>query len=195
MWGAEGQGEGAASPRPALGDPLLRDSLLRDEGGSAAVAFALLLPLLLGISLGIVEVAGLVLDYHRAGEATRRAARAAVIGQPVASLAALAAGGTVACTGGASVTCTGGAVTNAAAFAAILAEMQAIHPGITGERVTIEYRSSGIGDPSSPGGLLPLVGVRLTGLEHRFTAAGAVPGLPDAVTLPDFATAMLGHGT
>jgi hypothetical protein len=189
MWGAEGRSGGAAPHRSAP-----RRSAFRDEGGGAAVAFALLLPLLLGISLGIVETAGLLLDYHRAGEATRRAARAAVIGQPVANLSALAAGRTVACTGGASVTCTGGAVTNAAAFAAILAEMRAIHPGITGERVTIEYRPSGIGDPSSPGGLLPLVGVRLSGLRHGFSAFGVVPGLPAAVTLPDFATSTLGHG-
>lgn len=49
-----------------------------DVQGSAAVEFALVAPILVILTLAALDLASLMFDYHRASEATRRAARVAV---------------------------------------------------------------------------------------------------------------------
>lgn len=169
-------------------------ALLRSTGGGTLVGFALVLPGMLSLGFAIVDFSLVLLDFHRASEATRRGAREAAIVEPVASLASLPSGGVVTCSGGSEISCAGGAVVRAGSFQTILGEMQAIHPGIGPANVVLEYRWSGIGDPASPGGILPLVTVRLRGMEHRLTLMRAVPGIPGSISYPDFATAQIGAG-
>lgn len=171
-----------------------RAVVIRDDAGNALIGFAFILPLLLALCFGIVDFSLVLLDFHRASEATRRGARSALIADPIASLAALPAGGTVLCRGGAGVTCTGGALVNADGFDTVLAEMRGIMPGVGPENLEVEYRWSGIGDPASPGGILPLVTVRVRGLRHDLVMLRAIPGLPSSVTLPDFMTMQVGSG-
>jgi hypothetical protein len=163
-----------------------------DRQGSMAVGFALVIPMIAAVSIAILEFASVSLDYHRAGEATRRGARLATILPPVADLSALAPSTSITCTSsGATPSCSAGFVTAPETFAS----MSAMLPTIAGENIEIIYSHSGLGDASTPGGVLALVQVRLSGVSHPYTVlASLVPGLPSGLELPEFSTTLLASG-
>ena len=166
-----------------------------DERGESLVGFALVAPVLRMLSLAILEFSLVVFDYHRAGEATRRAARLAAISTPVADVGGFTSGSAIQCSSaGGAVSCGGIAAADGAAFDAIIAEMRAVLPSIAPENVEVVYGDSGLGDPTTPGGIIPLVSVRLVGLAHPFLFLGGFPGIPSGVTFPPFLTNQLGTG-
>ncbi len=169
-------------------------ALLRDTRGAAILPFAILLPVLLMLSFGILEFSLLMFDSHRASEATRRAARMAIITPPV-DLSSFTTGSTIDCRGaGGGVTCNGAALGDTTGFLAIVAEMQAILPAITADNVRITYSDSGLGDATTPGGVVPLATVRIEDLEHTFMMFQAFPGLPSAITYDSFETTQVAAG-
>ena len=169
-------------------------ALVRDRRGNAAIEQALLLPLMLALTLGVVEISGLALDYHRANEATRRGARLAAISPAIVSVSSAVV--TCTGTGEASVASGGSAVVAPESYVALLAEMRRILPAMEPSQLRITYAPSGIGDPSLPGGVLPHVTVGLSGYAHSFVALHKLaPGLAGRLTLPDFATSYLSNGT
>jgi len=136
----------------------------RNSRGSMVIEFALIIPVMFGLSVGILEFALVAFDYHRAGEATRAAARTATIEPPIASLATVAAGGVVRCTGGAEeVFCGNETVVAPETFVRIMADLQARLPTIEASNVEVIYSLSGLGDNSTPGGILPLVQINQIG--------------------------------
>ncbi|MBI3453901.1 MAG: hypothetical protein HY057_13915 [Rhodospirillales bacterium] len=169
--------------------------ILRDRQGGAATAFALIVPVMLSLSLMTLEMVLIGFDMHRAAEASRRAARLATILPPVANLAGIAPGTKVVCksTNG-NTQCTGGALETAATFDTMAAQMKDVFPGIAPANIEITYSYSGIGDLAMPGGALPLVTVRLVGLQHPLTVIKSLPGIGSAVPLPAFTTTSLGGG-
>ncbi len=173
----------------------LRQTLLRLKAateGLAAVEFAVLAPVMLGLGFGIVDMGLLVFEYHRAGDAARRATRTATIVSSVPDLSALTAGTPITCTSSGSVVdCGGTAVNSAASFTSIVGAMQALLPQVTPQNVEIEYRLSGIGDAATPAGVLPFVTVRLVNLDYNFMMIDAFPGMPSSVTLPTFEVTQL----
>lgn len=160
------------------------------------VSFALVIPLIAIVSVAILEFASVSLDYHRAGEATRRGARLAAILPPVADLSALPANASVTCTSsGEMAACGGGSVVAPETFDSVIASMSAMLPAIADENIEIIYSQSDLGDASTPGGILPLVQVRLSGVDHSYAVlASLVPGLPSTLILPDFSTTLLSGG-
>ncbi|MBL6935017.1 MAG: pilus assembly protein [Alphaproteobacteria bacterium] len=153
MWVIERHRRGhLSSSRDPSPGRLLRH-LPGDENAATAVEFALVFPLLLSLCFGILDFTLLAFDYHRAGEATRRAARTASIVTPVADLGALTAGAPVVCTStGGVVSCGGTAVVNDQSFTEVVDDIQTIHPDITGDNVSITYSFTGLGDAATPGG-------------------------------------------
>jgi len=124
--------------------------------------------------------------------ATRRGARTASIVTSVADLSSLAPGGPVVCTsGGGGVTCSGAAVADAVSFTTVVDDMRGIHPDIAAANVRITYSFTGLGDATTPGGIIPMATVELTGLTHGFLMLSALPGLPDSTTLPALSTSYL----
>ncbi|MSP67122.1 MAG: hypothetical protein EXQ96_03285 [Alphaproteobacteria bacterium] len=169
--------------------------LIGCRAGSALISFAVAMPVFLGLGVAVVEMSVLTFDYHRAGEAVRRGARAAAMVPALTSLAALGPGQSVECHGtDTGLDCAGTSSVVPADFTTILTTMQAIHPGIQRQNVTIEYRHSGIGDMEQPGGMRPIVTVGLRDLRHAFLLPGAVPGLPADLPLPKLAANQMGVG-
>ena len=72
--------------------------LRRDDRGEAIVGFAFVLPVLVFLSLAIFEFSLVMFDFHRAGEATRRAVRLVAISDPVANVSGFSAGSAIPCT-------------------------------------------------------------------------------------------------
>ncbi len=69
--------------------------LRRDDRGETIIGFAFVLPALVLLSLAIFEFSLVMFDFHRAGEATRRAARLVAISDPVADISGLSAGSAI----------------------------------------------------------------------------------------------------
>lgn len=180
---------GGRGPWAALG------RLLRCRRASAAINFGFVAPVLVALSLGTVEFTLVMFDFHRASEATRRAARQASMMEPIGSLDGLAAGTPIVCeTAGGTVDCGAAELLATETFTAMLDEMQEILPAIQPENLRVTYTLSGIGDPATPGGVLPLVTVELVGLQHPFMVLQAVPGTDAGLTYPPFATTYLAGG-
>jgi Flp pilus assembly protein TadG len=168
--------------------------LWRRRGGSVAVEFAMLLPILASFGIGLIEGSLILFDYHRLAEAARLGARAAVLNSAVPSLAALStASATCAGTSGGGVSCTGAAVSSAASFASILADMQDVMPALTAQNVRVLYKDSGISvNATTPGIITPSITVEIVNYEHTFFFLNSIPGVPDTLTFPAFSTTRIG---
>ncbi len=169
----------------------LRRLFCNSEGG-ALIEFGLILPVLLLVSFGAVEFTITMFDYHRFGEAARRGARQAIISPPVARLETLEADGSITCSKTGTVSCGAATLLSADNFNAVVSAIQEIAPSVTGENVSITYRWSEIGDLSTPGGIKPLVTVRLTNVTHDFTLLSIIPAL-DYIVLPSFSTSVVAN--
>jgi hypothetical protein len=170
------------------------EKLLLDTRGSAAVEFALVAPILILLTLAALDLASLMFDYHRASEATRRAARVAAIEAPIPDISGLEAPEVYTCRwSGGGPTCTGAGVINGASFDKILADARAILPTLAPENLFVEYRASGVGSVDTPAGILPLITVRLAGAERSLELLRGA-GFPSLLNLPEFASSHLGNG-
>ncbi len=162
--------------------------------GTAATEFALIMPTLLLLTLGALEVGLIMFDYHKVSEATRRGLRTALIEDAIIDLADLE-NTPITCTGSGSVSCSDGSVDNSASFDAIVTAMQAISPRITGANVIVTYSDSGLDITGTGESVTPLVTVEVTGLAYEFSALKFIPGVPDELDLPNFDTTRLAHTT
>lgn len=160
----------------------LMKRLLRDTRGNALVGLAFLLPIVLGLSFGILEFSVLIFDFHRANEATRRIARQAAMVEPLVDQTTLINNGSATCTG-----------TGCANLAALTAVAKSAFPRIGPENVAITYSLTEIGDLDTPGGVKPLITVRITGLQHDFLLFNGLAGVPKSLTFPPLTTSMLGR--
>lgn len=164
-------------------------ALLRRRDGVAAIEFAFVMPVLLILSIGALEMALLIFDFHNAAEATRRGVRLAVINDLIVTSSDMpttctSTGGTVSCTG---VTLSGSDQTDAnTAFTEIYADMQDILPRLTEEDVVVYYSDSGLTSLADEGVLTPNVTVNIQNLTYDFMIAVLVPGWAGSMDLPGF---------
>ena len=151
--------------------------LIRCDRAATAAEFALVLPLLLIMLFGIIDVGRFMWEVNQAEKATQVGARMAVVTTPVSpglveadfasattpagELIPATALGELKCTSTACACIGSGAcpvddlTVNSDAFDKIVARMAMIKPGITADNVEISYRGSGFGfagsAPSGPG--------------------------------------------
>lgn len=164
-----------------------------DTRGSTTVEFVLLLPLLLILIFGVMDIGGYAWQLNLNSKAVQFGTRLAVVTGPVATglttetYVAKVVGGTtltqgdtipaaalpvMTCTSTDS-TCLSCTLTNclrdAAAFTRIVTRMQGIAPTIQAANVTVEYRGSGLGYAGDPNGMeiAPLTTIRLTNVNYK----------------------------
>ena len=146
--------------------------------GATAVEFAFILPILFVFTLGIIEMALIFFDYHRAGEAMRAAVRAFEIDPAITSYANLP------------MTCPGGADCDAGRINTVIADIQATFPQLAAANLKIDYTDSNIG---IPGVDTPLITVSIVNLQHDFLLLSTlIPGVPDSFPFSDFSTTRMG---
>lgn len=177
-------------PRISATEKRPRPRLDRDRSGVAAIEFALLIPVLIFILIGILEFIGAALAYQKATEATRRGARIAIINPIIPALSGVASGATITC-GGNSVSCSGASTDNPATFTALLTSMQEIMPDLVGDNVLVSYIDFAVGGTGITGTVTPVVTVSLVNYEHPLLVISAFPGFPSTITFPSFSTARL----
>lgn len=163
--------------------------LLRDTAGVSSVELAIMLPLLVLFTFGILEFALAMGAYLQINEATRAAARTAVIQPAVADLSSLDSTPATCTSSGSSVSCGSYSVASSAAYSAILAEVQRVRPDITAEQLEVSYSASGTGYSSTADGTAPLVTIRIIGYEHSLILQNLV-GI-STIAFPDFATSRI----
>lgn len=165
-------------------------SIARCKEGASAAEFALVLPLMLILLFGTIDVGRFLWAMNRAEKATQMGARYAIVTNPVSTglvdadfeSADLPKGelipadmlGSLECTR-TSCSCTGcdvsvGAGVDTTSFDGIVARMQAMYPDIEADNVRVTYRGSGFGSAGDTGAtetmeISPLVSVSLTGLQ------------------------------
>lgn len=175
----------------------LANRLLRDEDGAFQIEFALTFPILILLSLGLLEFSLLAFDYQRAAEASRRGVRFVIIGNSIPNTARLleanppvitctSSGGTVSCQNASP------SLDANARFQAMLATMKQAFPPIQEENVRVTYESADVGGVDQAGGIIPLVTIELIGLKHEFVTAHVI-GVK-TLTYPPFRTSVLGSG-
>jgi Flp pilus assembly protein TadG len=154
-------------------------SILRNEKGTTAVEYALIVPILLTLVLGVMDLGLYLFQWEEATKATQVGARKAVVSDPVVASAkttgnagfapgtscmdtsksppvSSACAFTASCSGN----CSG------AAFDAIFANMQAAFPSLKKSNVAISYTANGFGEV---GIQIPAnVTVSITGLTYQF---------------------------
>ena len=185
--------------------------IIRSTGGAGAAEFALVLPLLVLLLFGIIDVGRWLWTYNQAAKATQMGARMAVVTDYLstsvgASYVNVTCGGTTLTQGDSipaacltDVTCTraGGCTPGAevanynAKFDGIVSKMQAFMRPTTqlqSTNVVIEYSQSGLGYAGNPDGadLAPIVTVRLSGLQFRPLITLAMVTMP----MPEFHTSL-----
>lgn len=174
--------------------------LWEERSGSSAAEFALVLPLLLLLLFGIIDVGRYMWAINRAEKAAQMGVRMAVVTDYVSSSIGndyvgqcstpltqgdpIPAGcfSTITCSKPSSVSCTTGTA-NTTAFDRISTRMKLFMPEVKDSNVQIIYSASGLGYAGDPNGpdLAPLVTVRLSGMTFKpiLTLALANVGLPE----------------
>lgn len=164
------------------------------EAGNVTISFAFIAPLMIVLSVAIIEFTLVMLDYSRANEATRRALRTALTASTViADLSSLEGSDVICKSTSGTVTCTTTTVADATAFSDIVNSAQEVLPDILPKNIEVAYRFSGMGAAES-GGIMPLITVSLRNLKHDFFLMKLIPGLPVAFTFPAFSATNLGPG-
>lgn len=187
-------------------------AIWHDPRAASAAEFALVLPLLLLLLLGMIDAGRFMWEYNQAEKATQMGVRYAVTTDVVApglnsySFAidgGVIAGEPVPVSSFERATCNDTACTcvaasgnfcgsigyDGAAFQAIVQRMKAMYPVIADDNVIVEYRNVGLGFSGDPSGsdVAAMVTVRLTGLTFQ-PLAGMFFGA--GVTMPDFRAAL-----
>jgi len=185
-------------------------SLARSDRASSAVEFAMVLPLLLLLMFGIIDIGRYMWTINQAEKATQMGARYAVVSDPAANVIntdfvnlGIAGGDPVPaatfdnawCTdsGNCNVTGTGGVDNsrNATAFTNIVTWMQKFYPAIQASNVKVTYQNVGLGYSGDPNGpdVAALTTVELDNLTFRpMILLGLSIGLPPikaSLTLED----------
>lgn len=173
-----------------------RRRLGRDQRGSVATEFAMIVPVLVMLTVAIVEFTVFLYDWQIVTNATREGVRAALIAPNIATLTNLStAGAVVSCQWTGSATCTNGAVTTDAdtIYTGIVTVMQDLVPEITATMVKIDYTFSSTDNLATSSLKTPLISVRLEGFVHTFVVLDLFVGIPINWELPAFESSRLSH--
>ena len=190
----------------------MKRGLIHDRGGASAAEFALVLPLLVLLLFGIIDVGRWMWTFNQAEKATQMGARLAVVTDYVApgigssyvgvggltqgDLISSAQFGTIRCTNsGCSCTtspCPTVGTANSAAFTNVVSRMKLFLPQITAANVVIEYSSSGLGYAGNPNGpdVSPLVTVKIGNPATPLQFTPITSLLLTSLTRPSFTTTL-----
>lgn len=187
-------------------------NLSRDQSGSSAAEFALVLPLLLLLMFGIIDAGRWIWTYNQAEKATQMGARMAIVTDMVSpglstsyvGVGGLTQGdvipasqfGKITCDSVSGCRCTvnpcpAPGTINMTSFNAVVTRMKYFLPSLTAANVTVEYSSSGLGYAGSPvlPDLSPMVTVKIgtpTNLQFRPLTILAIT----SVNMPAFTTTL-----
>lgn len=183
-----------------------RPVFLRHEGGAAAVEFGLIGSSFVLLIVAVMDFGSALWQWNQASKAVQLGVRLAAVSSPVSSdlktLDGTSSGAEPGdpmpyfrrvCSGsGLPPSCSDGGVYDAAAMRTIVygrgnsscpttpqnfPPMCTLFPRIRPENIVIEYVQSGLGFAGRPGGPVPTINLRLTGLDYDFMILNKLLGL------------------
>ena len=179
-------------------------SLWGDPTGAVAVEFGLVASMFIVMLFGLMEVGTAFWQWNQATKALQLGARLAAVSDPVSSDLKTMTGLSASveegdpmpyfkrvCSG-ASKACSGGTYDEPAMKTLVYGRgntacptttqnypaMCQLFPRIRPENVVVEYTQTGLGFAGRPGGPLPSITVRLTGIDFDFVVLDTMLGLP-----------------
>jgi Flp pilus assembly protein TadG len=186
--------------------------LLRSERAASAAEFALVLPLLLILLFGIIDVGRFLWQFNQAEKATQMGVRYAVVTNPIPSglssysfaiSGGISQGAAVPTANFTGATCNNSSCAcvattgnfcssvgyDATAFANLVARMKMMYPTLTASNVQVEYRNVGLGFAGDPNGpdVSPLVTVKVQSLTFRPLTCLV---FACSISMPDFRAAL-----
>lgn len=189
------------------------------QRGAALVEFTMTFMVFLIVILGIIEFSLVVYDASRLAEATRAAARFAIVNEPACDIFGKGTPSNAACTPSPSVmTCPSGSITSVSlkvddcAINSDATECRMVrlmdqmmlrshaNSVLSGDgAIVITYRCSDVGDPGLPG-FVPMVTVEAENVQHPMMFASIFGfyspgenGIGRTITLPKFETTRSGE--
>jgi Flp pilus assembly protein TadG len=188
----------------------------RPQRGATLVEFTITFMVFLIVILGIIEFSLVVYDASRLAEATRAAARFAIVNEPACDIFGKGSSNASGCSSTNAMTCPGAAPVTAiiqtCATTSTSTECKMVrlmdqmmlrsheNSVLSGDgTVNITYRCSDVGDPGLPG-FVPLVTVAAENIRHPmmfasifgfYTPGGS--GIGSTITLPKFETTRTGE--
>ncbi|MGD9966262.1 MAG: TadE/TadG family type IV pilus assembly protein [Hyphomonadaceae bacterium] len=176
----------------------------RNESGATLVEHTLVFMLLMVLTFGLIEFGVVLYQYNAAETATAVGARYAATRGPVVTgisdcgVATSASAGTwcrnVTGSNSWSITCNANAPSGgcqAAALTELVTEMRRFSPNIEAQNVQVVLRGVGLGFVGR-GAPVPMVTVRLTGMQYNFIALDDLLGF-GALTMPGFDASVVGE--
>ena len=153
---------------------------IREKGGTTAIEMAFIMPVLMAITFGVLEMSSLLFFIHRANQAMTETARAALIDPPVDDYASLP------------ITCPDSGLCNGPRMTELLNIGKRYIPNLTSDNLKVDLETSGISSSVDIEGVVtPVVRVELIGVHYDFLFANLI-GFPVSVTLPDISASQLG---
>jgi hypothetical protein len=195
-----------------------RRAILSDDGGAAAVEFALVSIVLFFVTFAVIEGSLAAWQFNAVEKSAQTGVRLAVVADPVAASietfncgqgTGLASGTscsdpaalslpTVTCFG-ATMSCTDGTF-DATAYGAIRDHLRRGYPFVQDANIEIEYANSSLGFAGRPGGAIPVITLRITGVQFNFLVldvfAQLIPGAADLdgqFIMPDVVASLTGE--
>jgi Flp pilus assembly pilin Flp len=176
----------------------------QNESGATLVEYTLVFMLLMLLTFGLIEFGVVLYQYNAAETATAVGARFAATRGPIVTgvsdcgVTTNATAGTFCSAVGGSdswtITCNAAAPAGGcqgAALSALVAEMQSFDPDIEAQNVQVVFRGAGLGFVGR-GSPVPMVTVRLTGMQYDFIALDDLLGF-GAITMPGFDATIVGE--
>lgn len=176
----------------------------QNESGATLVEFTLVFMLLMLLTFGLIEFGVVLYQYNAAETATAVGARFVATRGPVVTgvsdcgVATNATAGTfcsaVSGSNSWTITCNASAPAGGcqgAALSALVAEMRRFDPDIEAQNVQVVFRGAGLGFVGR-GSPVPMVTVRLTGMQYDFIALDDLLGF-GTLTMPGFDATVVGE--
>jgi Flp pilus assembly pilin Flp len=180
-----------------------RSAFLRDESGSTAVEFGLVGTSFILLLLAIMDFGNAFWQWNQASKAVQLGVRLAAVSNPVSSDLKSLDGTTLGALpgdpmpyfkrvcNGATASCTGGTFDQNAMNTIVYGRgntacpstpqnfppMCMLFPRVRPQNVVIEYAQTGLGFAGRPGGPVPTISLRLTGLNYDFIILNDLLGL------------------
>jgi len=171
-------------------------ALWRDQRGEAIVSFALVFPILLLLSFGILEFAFAMMDRHQAAESLRLFSRSVAISITTEDLENIESDSPTICSySNQQVSCNNG--TNIASWTKLIAgfqKAQAVFPRLNASHIVLIFEPTGLEPDEADLGTMALVTVQFQNLDYEAKVLPFYSDIIERILFPTISNSLVVGG-